>query len=191
MHSNAIVTTALPSSHFCGLELSAACTRKMSLRHVFFLTFSYRLLVKLACRRHLGFVETPNTPCSMALLDTQPALRHTLLFLVMTLSRRLRDEVRRAYSGVESTSRAEEASLRKGPRDLETLCTLSASYWCVVASPPITRRLLALLSQRLSKYLIRPLFHLKKTLVQSWRQSCCLVFWYLVGSDTPEETERR
>ena len=163
MHSNAIMTTALPSSHFCGLELSAACTRKMSLRHVFFLTFSYRLLVKPACRRHLGFVETPNTPCSMALLDTQSALRHTLLFLVLTLSRRLRDEVRRAYSGVESTSRAEEASLRKGQKDTEKFCTLAASYCCVVPSPPITHRLPALLSQRIFKYLIRPLlFHLNK-----------------------------
>ena len=57
----------------------------------------------------------------MALLQTKPALRHSLLFLVVTLSRRIRDEVRRAYSGVETTSRAEEVSLRKGPEDMETL----------------------------------------------------------------------
>ena len=162
MHSNAIVTTALPSSHFCGLELSATCTRKMSLRHVFFLTFVYRLLVKTACRRLLGFVGTPNTPCSMTLLSTQPALHHTLL-LVVTLTLRLRNEVRKAYSGAESTSRAEKAWLRKGPKDREKFCTLAASYCCVVPFPPITRRLLALLSQRLFNYLIRPLlFHLKK-----------------------------
>ena len=135
----------------------------MSVRNVFILIFFYRPPVEATCRRHLGFVGTPNTSCSMALLGTQPALRHTLLFLVVTLSRRLGDKVRRAYRGVESTSRAEEPSLRKGPKDMARFCTLVASYCCVMPSLLITRRLLALFLQRLFRYLLRPLlFHLKK-----------------------------
>ena len=138
----------------------------MSVRNVFFLTFFYRPPVKATCRRHLGFVGTPNTPCSMALLGTQPALRHTLLFLGVTLSRRLEDKVRRAYRGAESISRAEKPSLRKGQKDMATFCTLVASYCCVIPSLLITRRLLALFLQRLFKYLLRPLlFHLKKGLL--------------------------
>ena len=99
----------------------------------------------------------------MVLLGTQPALRHTLLFLVVTLSHRLEDKVRGAYRGVESTSRAENTSLRKGPKDMARFCTLVASYCCVITSLLITRRLLALFLHRLFKSLLRPLlFDLKK-----------------------------
>ena len=109
----------------------------------------------------------------MSLLGMQSTLRNTLFLLVVKLTRRLRDEFRRAYSGAEFTSRVEVASLRDGPKDMENLYTLAASYCCVIPSPPITRRLLVLFSQWLFKYLIRPLlFHLKKGPALASRLMC-------------------
>ncbi len=142
MHSNSLNATALPLQ--APLRLGIVCsTRKTMPRYVVMFTFSYRLLVKAACRRHLGFVGTPNS-IFCVLSGTPSALRHTLVFLVVTLTRRPRDEVRRAYNFQSPHLESRKPRCEKDRKTWNILCTLSASYCCAIPSPPITRSLACL-----------------------------------------------